>query len=161
MSISIEAFCDVYRAQVLALSLRAWSPVFEKLKPAVQPFVYEAFYPTGWEARQTADIDQFLETEAANIWVAFSDNELVGWIGLRLHQDDQMGEIYILAVDPANQQKGIATALMEKGFAQIKAAGMTMVMVETGDDPGHSASRAAYERVGFTRWPVARYFRQL
>jgi hypothetical protein len=33
--------------------------------------------------------------------------------------------------------------------------------VETGDDPGHAPARAAYERTGFERWPVARYFREL
>jgi hypothetical protein len=28
-------------------------------------------------------------------------------------------------------------------------------------DPGHAASRASYEAVGFERWPVARYFKAL
>jgi hypothetical protein len=38
---------------------------------------------------------------------------------------------------------------------------MRMVMVETGDDPGHMPARRAYEAVGFERWPVARYFKDL
>ena len=43
----------------------------------------------------------------------------------------------------------------------MRSAGMQIVMVETGDDPGHAASRATYESIGFERWPVARYFREL
>ena len=48
---------------------------------------------------------------------------------------------------------------MEISFHHAKEAGMKIMMVETGDDPGHKPSRSAYESMGFTRWPVARYFR--
>ena len=85
----------------------------------------------------------------------------MGWVGVRLHQEDNMGEIYILAVDPVHQRKGIASALLDTAYAYMRDAGMSMVLVETGDDDGHSASRATYERSGFVRWPVARYFREL
>jgi RimJ/RimL family protein N-acetyltransferase len=43
----------------------------------------------------------------------------------------------------------------------MSRSGMRIAMVETGDDPGHAPSRAAYEAAGFERWPVARYFRKL
>jgi len=58
-----------------------------------------------------------------------------------------MGEIHILAVDHA--------------MAGMRQAGMAIVLVETGDDPGHARSRATYEHASFERWPVARYFRKL
>lgn len=38
---------------------------------------------------------------------------------------------------------------------------MTMIMVETGDDPERASARAAYEAYGYQRWPVARYFKNL
>ena len=72
-----------------------------------------------------------------------------------------MGEIYVLAVAPAQQRRGIGTALMNDAFTLIQASGMDMVMVETGGDPGHQPARAAYESAGFERWPVARYFKKL
>ena len=72
-----------------------------------------------------------------------------------------VGEIYILAVDPAYQRQGVATTLMQFAMGKMREAGMAIVMVETGDDPGHSSSRATYENAGFDRWPVARYFRKL
>lgn len=72
-----------------------------------------------------------------------------------------MGEIYILAVDPVAQRSGAARVLIESAFEHMRSANMKIVMVETGDDPGHAASRATYEKLGFERWPVARYFREL
>jgi hypothetical protein len=38
---------------------------------------------------------------------------------------------------------------------------MDVVVVETGGDPGHDPARAAYETAGFTKLPIARYFRLL
>ena len=154
-------FAPDHEEQILALSLRAWSPVFAKLEPVVPPYVYRAFYPKGWEARQATDITGFLGTEGHHAWVAVRAGTVLGWVGARMHSEDRMGEIYIIAVDPDHQRHGIATALMNHAIADIRGAGMAIVMVETGDDPGHDASRAAYEAAGFERWPVARYFRKL
>lgn len=146
---------------MLALSLKAWAPMFEKLQPAVQPYVYNAFYPDGWCIRQAADIAAFLQTEGQLAWIAIDEGSILGWVGAKLHPEDRMGEIYILAVDPAHQRQGVASVLIEHAISEIRRAGMEIVMVETGDDPGHAPSRAAYERAGFERWPVARYFRKL
>jgi GNAT superfamily N-acetyltransferase len=161
LDFEITPFALAYEPQVLALSLRAWAPVFEKLEPAVPPYVFRAFYPQGWQIRQAADIDAFLRAEGRHAWVAVEDGSVLGWVGARLHLEDRMGEIYILAVDPDHQRRGVASALMEHAMAAMREAGMEIVMVETGDDPGHAPSRATYEQAGFERWPVARYFREL
>lgn len=161
MALKITAYENEHRQDVLALSLRAWGPVFDQLKGAVAPYVYEAFYPNGWTARQSKDIESFLDKEGHNVWVASDNGHIVGWVGVRLHGEDSMGEIYILAVDPAAQRQGVARLLMETAFYHLKESGMKIVMVETGDDPGHAPSRAAYESAGFERWPVARYFREI
>ena len=156
---------DNYRPEdhqaVVELSMRAWGPVFDKLQPAVPAYVFKAFYPDGWQARQAADISAFLDEEGESVLVAREGEAILGWIGLRLHPTDSMGEIYILAVEPASQRSGVASALMDAAMSKLRGAGMTMAMVETGDDPGHAPSRAAYESAGFERWPVARYFREL
>ncbi|GAB3212556.1 GNAT family N-acetyltransferase [Marinactinospora thermotolerans] len=149
------------RDALLQLSIRAWRPVFTELAAAVPPFVFAAFYPRGWEARQIEDLGEILDDQPDSVYVAFVDGVPVGWVCVRIHPDDDMGEIYVLAVDPAYQRRGIATALMEHAFTVVREAGMSMIMVETGDDPGHAASRATYEAAGFRRWPVARYFKDL
>jgi GNAT superfamily N-acetyltransferase len=161
MSFKVASFAPIHYTQILSLSLRAWSPVFAQMRQAVQPYVYDNFYPNGWEARQTADIETFLRDEGDKVWVACVAENVVGWVGVRLHPEDKMGEIYILAVDPDYQRQGIGAALINTAHSVMREAGMAMVMVETGDDDGHIASRATYERAGFVRWPVARYFKEL
>lgn len=161
MAFVIERYLQEQTAQVIDVSLKAWTPVFAKMKQAMPAYVYDAFYPDGWEARQVADIKAVLRDEAEAVWVARDGERLVGWAGIRIHPEDAMGEIHIIAVDPARQREGIATAAMEAAFSHMRAAGLKMVMVETGGDPGHEASRATYESVGFEQWPVARYFREL
>lgn len=157
----IVPFQPEHRDEVLALSLRAWAPVFPLLREAIPPFVYESFYPSGWRERQRTDLDEVLGAEPENVDVALVDGVPVGWVCTRLHHEDSMGEVYVLAVDPAQQRSGVARALMERSFDRARRAGMRMVMVETGDDPGHEPGRMAYEAVGFERYPVARYFKDL
>ncbi len=161
MDFEIVQYEPRHRQQILQLSLRAWEPVFSGLKPAVPDYVYNAFYPDGWQRRQLADIDAFLAAEGDRVWVAKHHDAVLGWVGLRFHPEDRMGEIYVLAVDPSYQRQGIGTALIDFGAVQMKWRGLEISMVETGDDPGHANSRAAYERSGFERWPVARYFKKL
>ncbi|GAA1165415.1 hypothetical protein [Nesterenkonia sandarakina] len=51
--------------------------------------------------------------------------------------------------------------LMEHAFQRGRKAGMRMVLVGTGDDPGHEPSGRTSEAAGFQRWPVARYCKDL
>ena len=159
--LTIIPYRSEFRDNVVDLTVAAWAPVFAETQKEVPRFVYEAFYPQGWQARQTADVVRLLEDESKNIFLALQGGELVGFIGLRLHPEDQMGEIYIMAVSPIRQRQGIGKALMSFAAQEIRKAGMTMVMVETGDDTGHAPARHAYEAFGFERWPVARYFKRL
>jgi GNAT superfamily N-acetyltransferase len=72
-----------------------------------------------------------------------------------------MGEIHVIVVDPEFQRRAVGRALMRHAAERSRTAGMRMLMVETGDDPGHAPARLAYEAAGFQRWPVARYFSDL
>jgi ribosomal protein S18 acetylase RimI-like enzyme len=146
---------------VLDLSIRAWQPVFRQTRHAVPGFVYDSFYPHGWRARQLTDLATVLDGEPENVDVAIVDKNAAGWIYTRLHPEDDMGEIYISAVDPHYQRKGVGAALSAHSFARVRRHGLRMIMVETGCDPGHAPARAAYESLGCERWPVARYFRDL
>jgi GNAT superfamily N-acetyltransferase len=72
-----------------------------------------------------------------------------------------MGEIYMVAVDPDFQSRGIGSALIEFALDWMKQAGMAIAMVETGGDPGHAPARHTYEKAGFELLPIARYFKKL
>ena len=92
------------------------------------------------------------------IWVALEEGKLLGWVGVRRHDGDSLGEIYILAVEPGEQLKGVARALIHHAEDTLRSAGLELVMVQTEGDAGHAPARACYENAGFETWPVARYF---
>ncbi len=159
--IEIIPFEPRHKEAVIDLTVRAWTPVFARTQQDVPRFVYDAFYPDGWEPRQKADVAALLESEAQNIWLAVVDQQLAGFIGICIQPEDQMGEINVIAVSPDHQRKGIGTHLMRFAESHIRATGMKMIMVETIGDTGHEPARRAYEAFGFEQWPVARYFKPL
>lgn len=158
---AIVPYTPTWRDAVIDLSLRAWSPVFAKMQQAVPGYVYDAFYPNGANVRQAVDVAAILDANAESTSLAVDGDALLGWVCIRIHEEDRMGEVHIIAVDPSAQRRGVGAALIDHALTQIKDAGMVMAMVETGGDPGHAPSRALYESTGFDRWPVARYFRKL
>ena len=150
-----------YLEDILELSMLAWAPVFPRMKEDIPDYVYAAFYPEGWRKRQLADISEVCRDDETSIWVALKGGAVAGYMGVRVHDEDSMGEIYVIAVHPDFQRQGICTAMMSHAFEWLRERDLAMVMVETGGDAGHASARAAYENAGFERYPVARYFRKL
>ncbi|WP_396336451.1 GNAT family N-acetyltransferase [Fischerella sp. JS2] len=85
----------------------------------------------------------------------------VGFVAVKLHSQSSLGEIYMIAVDPDYQRQGIGSTLIEFALDWMKAAGMSVAMVETGGDPGHAPARCTYEKLGFGLLAIARYFKKL
>ena len=146
---------------VICLSLRAWAPVFDAIQEAMNADMYRAFYPDNWRVSQQKAVEDVCAAEDTNVWVAVDAGSTVGFVAVKLHSEDSMGEIYMVAVDPDFQGHGIGSALIEFALDWMKDAGMSVAMVETGGDPGHAPARYTYEKVGFELWPVARYFKKL
>jgi GNAT superfamily N-acetyltransferase len=160
-SVQIIPYAPKFKDAILTLSIAAWEPVFSLMQKEVPDYVYATFYPDGWQARQIKDIENFLDAGSESIWIAVQGGKVLGWIGGRIHVEDNIGEVYILAVHPEAQRLGISHTLMYYFEEIMRNQGMKALMVETGDDTGHAPSRASYESFGFERWPVARYFRRI
>jgi GNAT superfamily N-acetyltransferase len=154
-------YAKEWRGRVVDLAIRAWAPVLHKTRDEVPGFVFDAFYPQGWQARQEADVTAMLDGAPETVWLAVEHEELVGFLGLRLHPEDRMGEIHILAVAPERQRQGVGRMLTNFAETYFRERGMRIVMVETVADSGHEPARRAYESSGYQRWPVARYFKPL
>ncbi|MFN6539323.1 MAG: GNAT family N-acetyltransferase [Nostoc sp. EkiNYC01] len=146
---------------VIRLSLRAWSPVFDSLQKAIDVDVYRSFYPDGWRVSQQKAVEDVCSAADTKVWVAIDSGCSVGFVAAKLHSESSLGEIYMIAVDPDYQRRGIGTALMEFALDWLKVAGMSVAMVETGGDAGHAPARCAYEKLGFGLLPIARYFKKL
>ncbi len=146
---------------VIRLSLRSWSPVFDSLQKAIDVDVYRSFYPDGWRVSQQKAVEDVCSATDTKVWVAIDSGSTVGFVAVKLHFESSLGEVYMIAVDPDYQRRGIGTALMEFALDWMKVAGMSVAMVETGGDPGHAPARCTYEKLGFGLLPVARYFKKL
>ncbi|MBD2534621.1 GNAT family N-acetyltransferase [Nostoc flagelliforme FACHB-838] len=157
----IEPYEDSQLDTIKSLSLRAWSPVFNSIQNAMDIEVYHSFYPDGWRVSQLNAVESVCTTTDTNVWVAIDSNSTVGFVAVKLHSESSMGEIYMIAVDPDYQRLGIGAALVKFALNWMKAAGMSVAMVETGCDPGHAPARCTYEKLGFGLLPIARYFKKL
>jgi GNAT superfamily N-acetyltransferase len=157
----IEPYTPDYLDAVVRLSLRAWAPVFDSIQQAMDADLYHAFYGDDWRASQQKAVEDVCAADHTTVWVAMDADSVVGFIAVTLDPEESMGEIYMVAVDPDFQGNGIGSALINFALDWIKQAGMSVVMVETGGDPGHAPARHTYEKLGFRLWPVARYFKRL
>jgi ribosomal protein S18 acetylase RimI-like enzyme len=162
MEMRIEPYDAHHLDAIIRLSLRAWSPVFDSLQQVMDLDVYRAFYPDNWRVSQQKAVEDVCAAEDTNVWVAaIATDSTAGFIAVKLHPEDSMGEIYMVAVDPDFQGQGIGTALTQFALDWMKNAGMSIAMVETGGDPGHAPARHTYEKLGFGLLPIARYFKKL
>lgn len=157
----ITSYAPHHLDAIVALSLRAWAPVFASLASALNAEVYQSFYSEGRQVSQQQAVKNACPAEDTHVWVAIADGSTAGFIVAKLDPDASMGEIYMVAVDPAFQGRGIGSALTDFALAWMKDAGMAIAMVETGGDPGHAPARRTYEKVGFELLPIARYFKPL
>ena len=162
----IIAYKPEHKKRVIALSLEAWAPVFTGMKTymaeKIGGAVFEQWYKGDWRSVQAAAVESTLDDKDIQSFVAIEGDTVTGFTSLKFHiEEDKMGEVYMIAVDPAHQKKGVATALIEHSVSEMKAAGMQLALIETGADEGHAPARKAYEKSGFRLLPFARYFKTL
>lgn len=145
---------------IVSLSIRAWTPVFESMQKVMDPQVFKHFYPN-WKENQSKAVEAACLAADTEVWTAGDEGSIVGFVAVKLHQEFSMGEIYMVAVDPDYQCNGIGSALIDRATNGMRGSGMSVVMAETGGDPGHAPARHTYERLGFKHFSVARYFMKL
>ncbi|WP_035742620.1 GNAT family N-acetyltransferase [Parafrankia elaeagni] len=150
---------------VVALSLRAWAPVFASFEHVLGRVVYRRLYPD-WRRQQAEAVREVLSGGRARCWVAESDGRPVGFVAVVLTRESDgpesdCGEIEMIAVDPADQRRGVGAALLDRGIEHIREAGRSLAVIGTGGDPGHAPARRAYERAGFRPLPQVRYYKTI
>ena len=146
---------------VVQLSLRAWAPVFESIQRVLHRDLYQEFYPDGWESSQRQSVEDACSSAEMHVWTAAEEDKILGFAAIRLDEKSKMGEIYMIAVDPAAQNRGVASTLTDFALKWMKESGMQLAMVETGADPGHEPARRTYEKAGFRPWPAVKFFKHL
>jgi ribosomal protein S18 acetylase RimI-like enzyme len=146
---------------VVDFAVRAWEPVFESLEHVLGHDMFEAMHEGGWRPIQARAVEEACTSSEMTTWVADDAGTPRGFVTVQLRPDDREGEIYMIAVDPASQQRGVGAQLTDHAVAWIAEQGMRFAVVATGGDPGHAPARATYEAAGFTVLPLARYYKAL
>lgn len=160
MQVRIEPYEPSHRDGVVRLSLRAWAPVFASLQGVLEPAVFQVLFPD-WRASQQRAVEAVCDDEDTQVWVASDAGAPVGFVAVKLHAQDGIGEVYMIAVDPAAQRRGIGSALMDVATDWMRQAGMAVAMVATGGDDGHAPARRTYEQLGFGPLPLVQYYKTL
>jgi ribosomal protein S18 acetylase RimI-like enzyme len=109
---------------------------------------------------QQKAVEAVCTAEDTHVWVAMDADSITGFVAVKLDVETYMGEIYMVAVDPAFQGCGIGSALTQFALDWMKKAGMSIAMVETGGAPGHAPAQHTYEKLGFRLLSIARYFKK-
>ena len=148
-------------AALVALSLRAWAPVFASLERVLGSEIFGRLHPD-WREDQRRAVEDVCTAKRERVWVAEVDGTAIGFVATEIFDPERsMGEISMLAVDPDHQGGGIGTALTEFALDRLNDAGMKVAVVEMGGDPGHAAARRTCEKAGHVLLPIARYFKEL
>jgi GNAT superfamily N-acetyltransferase len=140
--------------EVVDLSLRAWAPVFSSFEAMMGPDLYARVHPD-WRRDQAAAVRQAIADN--DTWVAEMDGRVAGFVNVTFDEAGRSGEIYMVAVDPALQRRGVGALLTERALDAMRARGIDLAIVATGGDPGHAPARATYEKAGFTPVPQVWY----
>jgi ribosomal protein S18 acetylase RimI-like enzyme len=161
----VEPVIRSYRAadapQVVDLSLRAWAPVHDSMRGVMGSEIFERLYGDDWRAHQRKEVDDVLADPEMEIWVADVDGTVVGFVAAVLKLDEHLGEIFMLAVDPGSQNRGLGTRLTDLATDWVREAGVPVALVSTGGDAGHAPARRTYEKAGYTQFPSVSYFKAL
>ncbi len=145
---------------VVQLSLMAWAPVFISFERVLGARIYAALYPD-WRRQQREVVERVCEDGGFIVYVAQVGETVTGFVAYAVNGDDQTGEVELLAVHPAYQNRGIGTQLNTFALDRLRESGARLAVVGTGGDPGHAPARRSYEKAGYTALPLVRYYKAL
>jgi ribosomal protein S18 acetylase RimI-like enzyme len=159
VNLQFRAFDDQDLADIVHLSLLAWEPIFRSFEHILGLELYTTMYPD-WRKSQQEGVETVCRGKA-KVLVAETDGHVVGFVAYEVREQDERGEVLLLAVHPEYQRLGIGTELNVMALQKMQEAGVKMAVVETGGDSAHAPARRSYEKAGYTALPIVRYFKDL
>jgi ribosomal protein S18 acetylase RimI-like enzyme len=161
MNLRIRPVNDDDIEELVHLALLAWEPVFVSFNQILGGGIYKLIWPDWMTSQREAVESVCKDGEKTIVWVEELEDEVRGFIAYVLDYENKIGEVQLLAVHPDYQNLGIGTELNKFALEKMKASGMKLARVETGGDHSHAPARRSYEKAGYTRLPLVRYFQDL
>lgn len=161
MKYQIRTYLESDIEAIVDLSLLAWEEIFLSFRQILGPEIYSLLYPDWRESQKEGVSGICRDQDKYHTIVAEYDQQVVGFLSYELKEEQQQGQVVLLAVHPDYQNDGIGTALNIRALDKIKEAGMLMAVVETGGDESHAPARRSYQKAGYTGLPLVRYFKDL
>lgn len=148
-------------AEPARITLAAFEPIFAMFEAELGPAVFRLIWPD-WRSSQSLGVEALCgERDKHAVLGAELDGAPVGFVAWDVDVAHHTAEVQLLAVDPRYQNRGIGTALYRAVLDRARAAGVTLIRVETGADPAHAPARRSYEKAGYVAMPLVRYFQAL
>ncbi|WP_327403027.1 mycothiol synthase [Streptomyces sp. NBC_01288] len=90
-------------------------------------------------------------------FLAERGGELVGFHWTKVHEQEQLGEVYVVGVLPGAQGGGLGKALTTIGLRHLASQGLPTAMLYV--DADNKAAVSVYERLGFTTYETDLMYR--
>jgi ribosomal protein S18 acetylase RimI-like enzyme len=115
----------------------------------------------GWEGRyvsgQLAAAERLSADPDGHVLVALSDDQVVGFASVQIHQWNQLAQLHGLAVHPTLLRRGIASRLLAEAERFARAAGARGVQVDT--PVTNQRARGFYRANGYVEdYVMTRYY---
>lgn len=95
--------------------------------------------------------------DPAGFFLAFRDEELIGFHWTKVHAEEGLGEVYVVGVRPGAQGGGLGKALTTIGLRYLAGRGVPTAMLYVDGD--NKAAVAVYERLGFVTYETDLMYR--
>jgi ribosomal protein S18 acetylase RimI-like enzyme len=132
-----------------AIRRAAFAPVFASFRSILGDDLYDLAQRREDDAQEAMLTSLLSSGSAWELHVAESEEEIVGFVAVRIDEQNGIGEIGLNAVDPARGGAGIGTAMYEFAVGRMAGSGLRVATVATGGDPSHEPARRAYRKAGF------------
>ena len=89
--------------------------------------------------------------DPAGFFLCMHDKKIVGFCWTKIHHEfvnqDPIGELYVIGVDPEEAGKGIGKAVCQEGLIYLKEKGIKQAMLYVDDE--NEAGKGLYKTLGF------------